>query len=350
LRRHAFPLEKLTILALDDSTTLALKTLYPANLPRLCEPDDLWQPNELRLVASRGPAAVAFSSKARLIRHALARERLPVLYSDIDIFYYEPPQNLAAELGDADVTLFPQWNDRLWYSKFYGVFNAGMVGARPGAEPFLDWWAERCLRDYNADFRTGYFADQGFLDLAPVHFPGLRIYRKRDHNIAYWNTDNTVHSFHPPGEDRPRLRDGLPIASFHAAVPDRLGIYEHKFGWDQIVAFASPLAGTLRTERLTQAVTLQQSEHWLAVARLRKLEERLPFSLPLWDPSVSRILLHSPARWLLHWVARAHYHALRWSREVAGYARWFRRRARPKAAATNRSHYRLMRRSASDSR
>src|SRR5262249_32670239 len=160
-----------------------------------------------------------------------------VLYTDLDIFYFESPEPLIGAFGEGNVLLFPQWNDQLWHSKFYGVFNAGMVGVRRGGEKFLDWWSQRCLRDYNADFLKGYYADQGFLDLAPAYFADTRVYRGGDHNIAYWNTSTLVESFTATVQ----LKNGRSLKSIHAAGPDRFGLYQWKYGWDQVVAFFSGL-------------------------------------------------------------------------------------------------------------
>jgi hypothetical protein len=285
------------------------------------------------------------------LRHVLANTGAPVLYSDIDIYYYAPPQALEPELRQGRVLLFPQWNDRLWYSKFYGVFNAGMLGVQSGAEPFLEWWTERCLRDYNGDFLTGYFADQGFLDLAPAYFDDLHIYRHGDHNVAYWNTGTLVASYQPSEKREVHLQSGRPLRSFHAAVPDRLGIYEEKFGWDQIHTFASPLREPANLELIQQAITLQQSEHWLDLGRLRKAEQIFGLRPLSRNPRLTSFLLYTPAKWLLHFAARTHYHAVRCVREIRGYLRWFRPRSvAAEETRPNRSHFRLEPHPLSDAR
>jgi hypothetical protein len=49
-----------------------------------------------------------------------------------------------------------------------GVFNGGFLGVSPGAEPFLEWWGERCARDCVLDLERGIVMSQTWLQFAPA--------------------------------------------------------------------------------------------------------------------------------------------------------------------------------------
>ena len=65
-----------------------------------------------------------------------------------------------------------------------GTFNGGFLGVGPGAEPFLDWLAERARRDCVRDPERGLLYTQTWLDLVPALFGG-HVLRDRGVNAQY---------------------------------------------------------------------------------------------------------------------------------------------------------------------
>jgi len=202
---------RLHLLALDGEVEAFARSELSSILASCHRLETLWGRDAQRL-RKRGVADQAYASKAALLERALGQCRGPVWYLDLDLFFFRSPAPLEEALGsERSVLLFPQWNQHLNVARFYGAFNAGMVLVRPGAERFLAWWRHLCLEHYNRDVRRGYFVDQGLLDLAPVYFPEVGIYRGGDENLASWNL-RTVDRRKPPG-------------SFHAAREDGEGYF-----------------------------------------------------------------------------------------------------------------------------
>jgi hypothetical protein len=242
LREVHGPRLKLDLLALDQAAERQLPRIARDLDYRLHRLEDLWTAEELSRIGPRGPAARAYSSKARLLRRALEGATGAVFYFDLDLFFLRSPATLRDAFGGRSVLLFPHWNHRLSYSRLFGLFNAGMVGVRPGAERFLDWWAELCLHRCEREAERGFYDDQGFLDAAPVCFPEVRIYKGCDEDVAFWNLETL--GVEPAADPfgTPRIKNGKPVGSLHAARPDPLGLHELKYAWDQAAAFFSGAA------------------------------------------------------------------------------------------------------------
>lgn len=267
---------------------------------------DLWGADELPEILTRGNGFRAFSSKPRFLRHVLNKAKDFVLYADADVFFFDSPQDLAAEFRDASVLLFPHWNDDSVAARRDGLFNAGIVAVRPGAEMFLDWWARLCLERCEFDWQEGIVGDQGYLDFAPVQFEEVRVYRRGDHNVARWNLKTLGAGLAPEGGDVPLLYDGKPIRSFHAAFSDPRGLFEMKVGWDQLVHFFSEVNAKRETSHLFRQVIDQQKNHWLALARVIHANAQISEVLGLTDQYPSRRSL----RFYVQGVGRHLFHLL----------------------------------------
>lgn len=255
LRRvHDGPL-RLFILALDDVT----RTFVESELGDLCRVftlRELWPEPDLRMILSRPVAERAYRSKPRFLERALAQwDQSPLLYCDVDLHFLRSPFSLGSHLGEGSALLFPHWNDRLELLKLHGIFNAGLLVVRKGAEPFLRWWTEMCLSFYNTDKYRGYWNEQGALDLAPALFDFVRVYRRGDQNVAHWN----VETLGSKGVSH--------FGSIHAAGPDALGMFEIKCAWDQVATLRSSLNRPHRFVGLVKNVYLQQKDHWPAARR-----------------------------------------------------------------------------------
>jgi hypothetical protein len=253
----------LHLLALDDETAKKAKNLPEAIRPTVWRLEQLWTEEELRVISERDTADIAYASKSRLLRTVLSRVGRAAFYFDLDIYFFRSPAHLADLLREKQVLLFPQSCDELRLLRWYGAFNAGMIGVSPGAERFLDWWASLCLHEYENDVRKGYFVDQGFLDLAPVYFPEVSVYRGHDENIACWNLTTHEVSRSRRNPFTLMLRDENTLGSYHTVNPDRQNFFELKHGYDQLFgAFPSTPGNSAPLEWNT---LLFQRHYWLAL-------------------------------------------------------------------------------------
>ncbi len=282
------------VLALDEGVRAEMEKRYPHEPVHVVSLDEVWEKHELTEILRRGIGNRAFSSKPGFIRKVLAEsDGLPVVYCDSDVYFFESPQKLADAAQGASMLLFPHWNDDFSAARRDGLFNAGMLVANAGAEPFLDWWKRLCFEACRVDPSMGLVADQGYLDFAPVYSENVRIYREGDHDVARWNLGTLGVRWE---EERPVLATGKRISTYHAAFVDELGVFEVKFAWDQLASYFSCYE---RAEKgsLASQVRKVQLRHWGSVARVLALKEALPAFLAR-RLSMEFLLRGSGKKWL----------------------------------------------------
>lgn len=131
------------------------------------------------------------STKAATLKYAMQRyadEKL-FLYLDTDMRVYHPLTELKEQMNLHPIILTPhvlslsRHNDDYLY---HGIFNSGLLALTrtEAAEQFLNWWDEKLYQScYYDDL---HFADQGWLDFAPLYF-NAEILRHPGYNIAAWN-------------------------------------------------------------------------------------------------------------------------------------------------------------------
>ena len=142
------------------------------------------------------------------------------LYVDSDVCFFGSPRALFDELGSGGVLLTPHWRplrpssgERDFRANFLdGLFNAGCVAATARGLGALEWWADACFHNCSHEYENGYYADQRYLDMLPVHFPGTVISRNRGFNVADWNSE---HRDIDPVSGKRAVPDFWPIGMVH---------------------------------------------------------------------------------------------------------------------------------------
>jgi SAM-dependent methyltransferase len=136
-----------------------------------------------------------WSMKPVFAKYLLGQGADQVFLLDPDLFFYSDAGFLSDELENASVLLSPHWrpsNPRDNEAEFVnlttrGHFNGGFVGVARSGIPAMEWWAEACAYRCAKEPERGFYDDQGYLDLLPVLFDGVRILRHRGCNLARWN-------------------------------------------------------------------------------------------------------------------------------------------------------------------
>lgn len=269
LQVHGSPLT-VHILTLDEKSftdVSQLESCYPLEVYQL---SDILTAEEVETASTKSMSDRAFGVKARFVAKVLAYKKCPVLYSDVDIYFFRDPTRLLNCLQGGSALLFPQWNDSVTISHFFGLFNAGLVLVSPGAGDFLSWWATLCHQYYTSDVHEGFFVDQGFLDMAPLFFENVKIYRGRDENIAHWNLRTLDISY--AGFERGEIS----VGSFHHSYKARdiSGFSDHKVCWDQVAAFGGP-----GSSRWIQNILAQQAIYFEKARVVHSLFTRFPFAV-----------------------------------------------------------------------
>ena len=166
-----------------------------------------------------------------------------VLYFDPDIEIYGSCQGILDELGEGTVLLTPHTmsplpDDDLEIPEAaflnFGVYNLGFIGVSDGPErpAFLDWWKARTGRWGYMRPARGLFADQLWVNLAPLFFEQVRASRLPGFNMAYWNLHERTLS---AGEDGALMVNGAcPLVFFHFSAfdpmsPESIAKYQNRF-------------------------------------------------------------------------------------------------------------------------
>lgn len=261
------------VLALDEKVRPFLKKRYGARV-EVYEMAELWKPEELEIISKRPIGFRAFSSKPRLLEKVLQLTQAATFHCDSDVFFFGPSADLLGTFQGGNVVLFPHWNDEFPKSRADGLYNAGMIGVRPGSEKFLRWWTEQCLKKCTFDPDHGFVGDQAYLDFAPILFEGVTIYKKKDHNIARWNLKTLGIEF---SEKRERLQNNENhfVKTFHAAFIDSFGFFEFKYCWDQVASFFSGFFEEGKSPEFCKNTLVQQQRYWLTLSRILKLQKML---------------------------------------------------------------------------
>lgn len=270
---------KLHLLALDNLVAPFLEDRYPG-LVNVVELKDVWTPNELRVIEQRSVAFRAFSSKPKILEKVLREHQGPTFHCDSDVYFFTGPEKLLETFANGHTVVFPHWNDVYPKGRNDGLYNAGMIGVRPGAEKFLKWWGEQCLANCTFDPENGVVGDQAYLDFAPILFEGVSVYRKKDHNVARWNL-GTLGIHFSTKRDQLKSREGRSVQTFHAAFIDSFGFFEFKFCWDQLVTFFSGFSYQNASPAFLKNTLTQQQRYWLSLSRGLKSRETVYRLFPL---------------------------------------------------------------------
>jgi hypothetical protein len=141
---------------------------------------------------------LAITAKPYVLSHLLDRGFERVIFLDPDILIMGELEELFSVVRRHPIVLMPHLlaplsggdgAERELTILKSGVYNGGFVGVsgESTARRFLTWWGDRVLAHCRHDVAQGVYYDQRWLDLAPVFFPGLRIFRDPSYNVAYWN-------------------------------------------------------------------------------------------------------------------------------------------------------------------
>lgn len=131
------------------------------------------------------------SMKAATIQYAMAHnpDVRYFLYLDTDMKVYHPIDELIGLLNQHPIYLtshvldFSQHQDGYLHA---GIFNSGILALARSeiTDRFLEWWDQKLYHSCFFDDRN--FADQGWLDFAPLYFDA-QILRHPGYNMAAWN-------------------------------------------------------------------------------------------------------------------------------------------------------------------
>ena len=186
------------VLCLDDKAAQIVSDLQPsAHILRLAALE-VFDPDLAARRADRSRFEYYFTCTPCLPRYVFHCEPQAdmVTYLDADLFFYQSPEKVFAEIGAASVAIAPhRFTPKLAPGRIkFGLYNVGWVSWRNDTE------GRRCLEDYRADclnwchdrLEDDRFADQKYLDRWPARYRDVHALASKGMNLALWNVDDCV--------------------------------------------------------------------------------------------------------------------------------------------------------------
>lgn len=179
-------------------------------------------PEPSRFLFRHHRQAAAIAIKPFVLEHVLNLGFDVALYIDSDMLVLDDLADLLEAAGRSAITLLPHLLEPLGGANRAarelnilqsGVFNGGVLGVRESevARRFLAWWQRRVYLHCRHDIAGGLHHDQRWLDLVPVFFEDVQVFRDSDVDVAHWNLPErdlfSCRLFHFSGfdPDRPDL-------------------------------------------------------------------------------------------------------------------------------------------------
>ena len=133
-----------------------------------------------------------WSCKAFLVKKVIKEQGAEsATYIDCDFMFFDSPEKIFQEMGEADVLIQPnnfsylRVNDFVpvgYYCSCFECFKNTKNGLR-----VLNWWHKKCMEWCFTRFEDGKFADQKYLDDWRTRFRGVREITEVGANVAPWN-------------------------------------------------------------------------------------------------------------------------------------------------------------------
>lgn len=210
-------------------TRLDLETAYPALA---------------RVKADRTTLEYYYTCSPLVLDYAMKQvpEAQSVTYLDSDLAFFDDPQRVFDQIGDAPVAIIPHnFPHRLRALERFGKYNVGLVTFQRSPEGIacLEWWRDACLEWCHGYQEGEKWGDQGYLTQFPIIAPNTKILLHKGCNTAPWNIENyRVHL-----ENGQVFLDEDPLVFFHfQGVHRAMGSYY----FDSHRSYRAPLPSIVR--------------------------------------------------------------------------------------------------------
>lgn len=178
--------------------------------------------------------AFRWSLKSLVLEKALLEGADSAVYLDNDLYFLQSPASLVETFKQYAILLTPHFypsNPRMkgahWFEANYqvGIFNAGFIGVRNDALPFLNWWFDCCAYSVRKSYFRGLFDDQKYLDLVPTLFEAVYIHPSPTWNFAAWN--DWTPAFHVSNETLMIAENPVVFVHFATLSLERFSVPAH---------------------------------------------------------------------------------------------------------------------------
>jgi hypothetical protein len=207
----------LTTFCFDDDVKRLLDGL---ELPRLSTVAlaelEAFDPEFASTKADRKPVEYCWTATPAVPLYVLGTrpEVDEITYLDADLLFFQEPEPLFEEMGDASVLITPhRYAPEYRHQEINGIYNVQFMVFRRderGIEA-LQWWHDRCVEWCYYRLEDGKLGDQKYLDDWPERFDGVHVLDHKGGGLAPWN----VTQYDVRANGRRVLVDGAPLVFFH---------------------------------------------------------------------------------------------------------------------------------------
>jgi hypothetical protein len=201
----------------------------PENIrEEITEVSDIWLARTLRKAGDFDKRIFRYKSfeaccsvKPLLLDELITRfpEENHFVLLDSDMEVLSPFEEIQSLLAENPILLSPHHLNskaspfQYDYSLLFGIYNAGLlaVNSSDEAKRFVEWWITRTHRHCLFDWGKGLFAEQRWLNYAPVYFHAAAI-KHPGYNVAPWNLHEKEITRSAKGE---WLVNDQPLRCFH---------------------------------------------------------------------------------------------------------------------------------------
>lgn len=145
--------------------------------------------------ASRSLAEYFFTSTPAICKFVF--EKYPavdeLVYLDADLFFYQSPELVFEEIGDASVSIIPhRFNLINFFRNIYGYYNVGWITFKRDQDGIacLNKWYENNIEWCFDKLTFSRYADQKYLNRWRRDFNNVHVIRNKGANAAPWNIGN----------------------------------------------------------------------------------------------------------------------------------------------------------------
>ena len=195
---------------------------YPHIVPVALTDLESRYPELLATKPHRSAGEYCWTASSFTLRYCLEHERLPhCTYLDADTYFYENPEIIIREKGNASVIITPHhYHSEYDQSATSGIYCVQFVYFEnsPEGNQVLNWWSSACANWCYSKVEDGKFGDQKYLDFWPYYFPGIHINRHHGAGMAPWNAIRYSVAVTSPGHYVLTLNEtgvAFPLVFFH---------------------------------------------------------------------------------------------------------------------------------------
>lgn len=154
-----------------------------------------YMPQLRQVKPQRSMAEYFFTSTPAVCKYVMENFSVveEIVYLDADLFFFQSPEMVFNEIGEASISIIPhRFNLLNYYKNIYGFYNVGWISFKRDQEGVacLNQWYGNNIEWCFDKLTLKRYADQKYLDRWRREFKNVRVIKNIGANVAPWNIAN----------------------------------------------------------------------------------------------------------------------------------------------------------------